>query len=108
MDGHAQLTKMQQNDAQTIFCNSASMHNQTCNRMSPTSMHDLKSKHMSPTSMHGDQTTYLTIETPHDKINTCRKPILARSWQDHPTARTQDVTPNNVGPPSPNSTSLVL
>ena len=37
-----------------------------------------------------------------------QKTILARSWQDHPTARTQDVTPTNVGPPSPNSMSLVL
>ena len=37
-----------------------------------------------------------------------QKMILPRSWQDHPTARTQDVTTTNVGPPSPNSTPLVL
>ena len=34
--------------------------------------------------------------------------MLPRSWQDYPTARTQDVTPTDVGPPSPNSMSLVL
>ena len=34
--------------------------------------------------------------------------ILARSWQDHTTAKTMDVTPTNVGPPSPNSTLMVL
>ena len=37
-----------------------------------------------------------------------QKTILARSWQDHPTARTQDMTPTNVRPPSPTSTPLVL
>ena len=37
-----------------------------------------------------------------------QKTILPGSWQDYPTARTQDVTPTNVGPPSPNSTPLVL
>ena len=37
-----------------------------------------------------------------------QKTILPRSWQDYPTARTQDVTPTYVGPPSPNSTPLVL
>ena len=37
-----------------------------------------------------------------------QKTILARSWQDHPTGRIQDMTPTNLGPPSPNSTSLVL
>ena len=40
-----------------IFSNSASVHDQTCDHMSPMSMHDLKSKCMSPMSMHGDQTT---------------------------------------------------
>ena len=34
--------------------------------------------------------------------------ILPRSWQNHPTAKTMDVTPTNVGPPSPNSTLMVL
>ena len=34
--------------------------------------------------------------------------MLPRSWQDHPTARTQFMTPSNVGPPSPNATPLVL
>ena len=33
---------------------------------------------------------------------------MPRTWQDHPTARTQDMTPTNVGPPSPNSMPLVL
>ena len=37
-----------------------------------------------------------------------QKSILPRSWQDYPTARTQDATPTNVGPPSPNSMPLVL
>ena len=37
-----------------------------------------------------------------------QKTILPRSWQDYPTARTQDVTPTDVGTPSPNSTPLVL
>ena len=37
-----------------------------------------------------------------------QKTILARSWQDHRTPRTQDVTPTNVGPPSPNCMPLVL
>ena len=37
-----------------------------------------------------------------------QKTTLPRSWQDYPTARTQDMTPTNVGPPSPNSTPLVL
>ena len=37
-----------------------------------------------------------------------QKTILQRSWQDHPTARTQDMTPTNVGPLSLNSMPLVL
>ena len=40
-----------------FFSNSASVHNQTCNHMSPMSMHNLKSKCTSPTIMHGDHTT---------------------------------------------------
>ena len=37
-----------------------------------------------------------------------QKTILEGSWQDYPTDRTQDMTPTNEGPPSPNSMPLVL
>ena len=37
-----------------------------------------------------------------------QKTILPRSWQEYPTARTQDMTPTNVRPSSPNSMPLVL
>ena len=39
------------------FGDLVSMHNQTCDCMSPTSTHNLKSKRTSSTIVHGDQTT---------------------------------------------------
>ena len=40
-----------------FFSDLVSMHDQTCNHVSPMSMHNLKSKHASPTIAHGNQTT---------------------------------------------------
>ena len=52
------------------------------------------------------QPNYLVNNSKHKQQEKyMQKTILARSWQDYPTARTQDVTPTNAGPPGPNSTS---
>ena len=80
-----------------FFSNSVSMQDQTCDCMSPMSMHDLKSKCISPMIMHGNHLVNNSKHTQQEKY--MQKTVLPRSWQDYPTARTQDVTPTNVGPP---------
>ena len=68
-------------------------------------MHDLKHKYMSPTFAHGNQVNN-SKHTQQEQY--MQKTILARSWQDYPTSWTQDVTPTDVGPPSPQSMPLAL
>ena len=58
---------------------------------------------------HAWQPNYLVNNSKHTQQEKyIQKTILPRSWQDHPTARTQDMTPTNVGHPSTNSMPLVL
>ena len=86
-----------------FFSYLACIHDQTCNCMSPMNMHDLKAR---------TQVTRLHMATKLPRNNSkhtqqekyMQKAILPRLSN----CQTQDVTPTNMGPPSSNSTTLVL